>query len=195
MTSGKDSTSFTSNLCKAITEKLTQRRKPSTTKFDKNVTELEGQILVSAISRTWQLQSSPGSSYRVKVINLLLQINKVVGQEYTTAVPAWRHREPLHKAVTVKFGLPCWCQDIGDARPGTKSKENCRCGAEPERSMLLATKLKGVSLKYALTSDMEMQNLEFSHLFSDLLWSTVSSLCSLPLCNGNILVSLFGGNM
>lgn len=59
--------------------------------------------------------------------------------------------------------------------------------------MLLATKLKGVSLKYALTSDMEMQNLEFSHLFSVLLWSTVSSLCSPPLCNGNILVSLFGG--
>lgn len=84
----------------------------------------------------------------------------------------------------------CWCQDVG-----IKSKENSRCGAEPERSMLLSAKLKGVSLKYTLTSDMKMQNLGFSHLFSVLLWFVVSSLCSPPLCSGNILVSLYGGNM
>lgn len=49
-----------------------------------------------------------------------------------------------------------------------------------ERNVLQTTKLKIVGdLKSTLTTDVEMQRVEFAQLVSALLWSSISSLCSL----------------
>ena len=73
--------------------------------------------------------------------------------------------KPLQEAVKLKPELSwrCWrCQSHGIC-----AKESCYKGVEPaqEREVLQSTKLKGVGdLKNALTSDMEMQSLEFAQL-------------------------------
>ena len=83
---------------------------------------------------------------------------------------------PLCEAVKVKPRLPWRPHDVGDARAvGHLQRELLTgSGASPgERSVLASTKLKGVGdLKNILTSDVEMQSLEFPAGF----WSCVGAI-------------------
>ena len=73
---------------------------------------------------------------------------------------------PLWEAGKIRPGLPWRSQDGGDARAvGSLPRRAAdRSGTSPrERSVLQSTKLKGVGdLRSILTSDMEMQSLEFA---------------------------------
>lgn len=74
---------------------------------------------------------------------------------------------PLYEAEKMKCGLHWRPHGVGDARALCYlPKRTANCGSSPrERSVLQTSKLEGVgNLKRPLTSNMEMQNLEFALL-------------------------------
>jgi hypothetical protein len=88
---------------------------------------------------------------------------------------------PLYETMKVRHGLPWRPQDVRDARVMgylPRIADNREWNQPRETSVLQSTNLKGLGdLKSALTSDTEMESLEFAQLVFILLWSSISSLC------------------
>ena len=93
----------------------------------------------------------------------------------------------LREAVKVKSGLPWRPQDVDNARAmqhlvrkvanrewNQPKRKTCTVGNKAERS-------------WTLTSDMEMQSLEFVPCFSALLWSVLEQLNFSPLEIGELV--------
>lgn len=103
-------------------------------------------------------------------------------------VPEWR---PLYEVVTLTPGLPWRTQDVGDTRAMvylSRKAANREWNSPKERSVLQSTKLTGVGdLKSVLTSDMEMQSLEFVQLIFSL--TLVQYFLTMPpsLCFGMVM--------
>ena len=76
--------------------------------------------------------------------------------------------KPSSEAVKLKPGAPLKHRDVGDAKVVDSCQKEMLTGSGTsprERNMMQSTKLKGVGdLKNILSSDMEMQNLEFAQL-------------------------------
>ena len=110
---------------------------------------------------------------------------------------------PVCEVVKMKPGWPWRPQDVGNARAMgyLPRKVANREWNEPQRSMLHSTKMKGVGdLKRVLTSDVEMQSLEFAQLGFGFCvgpefphWAPPSCCCNgnvypVPLCVENMLI-------
>lgn len=165
--------------------------------LEKNVFEEGGQVPVPSSRRPCQPQPH-GSGFRIKgtrkgLYPCIPQQRKATEARCVAGEPLQRGlKRPLCEAGKVKPALPWKPQEVGGARIvgylPRKTAGQVR-GRTNRETVLWAIRLKGHGkLKSALTSDVEMQNLEFACWFSVLLYSCFLTIPPLPpFWNDNIL--------